>query len=77
MLLASILLHFFDKSNKHVPVSPIGLLALTDSSSSVGCMRIQPMPSLLQSVFKNVGFVESNLARTGEDVIHIFKSSNS
>ena len=34
------------------------------------------MTSLLQLVFKNVGLVESNLAKNGEEVINICKSSN-
>ena len=34
------------------------------------------MPSLLQSVFKNVGFVESNLASTGDEVMQTLRSSN-
>ena len=34
------------------------------------------MPSLLPSVLRNVGRVVSNRAKTGEEVMHIFKSLN-
>ena len=60
---------FFIKSNKHLPVSLSVVAALVDSSSSIGCMRIKLLPSLLQYVFINVNFKGSKRARTGEEVI--------
>ena len=66
----------FDKSNKHLPVVVRTLEARIESSSSTGCMIIQPMPSLIQSVFKNVGSLVSYRARTGEEVIHTFRPAN-
>ena len=52
-------------------------IALIDSVSSAGCIKIHPIPSLLQLVSKKVGRVVSNLARTGEEVIHTLRSLKS
>ena len=52
-------------------------IALIDSASSAGCIKIHPMPLLLQSVFLKVGGVVSNLSRTGEEVIRILRSVKS
>ena len=68
---------FFDKSKRHTPVVMSCFIALIDSSLSAGYINIQPMPSLIQSVFKKVGLVVSKQARTGEEVIKSFRSANS
>ena len=67
----------FDRSKRQTPVEASVDIALIDSSSSAGCINIHHMPSLLQSVFKKVGLVVSNLARTGEEVIHTLRSAKS
>ena len=67
---------FLDKSNEYFPVVSQLLEAVTDFLSSAGCMRIQPTPLLLQSILMKAGLVVSNLARTGEEVIHTLKSEN-
>ena len=68
---------FLDKSKRQSPVSLRVAKALRDSSSSAGCMRIQPIPSALQSVLRKVGRSGLNRAKIGEDVIHLLRSSNS
>ena len=67
---------FLDKSKRQMPLEDIFFIALIDSLSSAGCIIIHPIPSLLQSVFRNVGLVVSNLARIGEEVIPSFRSAN-
>ena len=51
------------------------LVVLVDSTSSTDCIKIHPIPSALQSVYKNVGLSGSNLASTGDDVMVTFSSS--
>ena len=47
-------------------------IAFKQSLVTSGCIKIEPIPSALQSFFTKVGFDASNLARTGADVIHFF-----
>ena len=47
-----------------------------DFSSSIGCIIIHPIPSALQSVFKNTGLLGLYCASIGDDVIDTFTSSN-
>lgn len=62
----------FDKSNRQIPL----FFSFLGSSSLAGCIRIQPTPSLLQSVLKHVSLSESNLARNWDEVMHFYRSSN-
>ena len=45
-----------DKSKSQISSFNNLLVAWTDSSSSAGCIRIRPIPLLLQSAFKKVSF---------------------
>jgi hypothetical protein len=60
----------------YFPVSTNFLVAQMDFALSACCIKIQPMPSALQSVFKKVGLRGSNRAQTGDDVIPVLSSLN-
>ena len=47
------------RSKRYSPVYSSMLVALIDSSSSTGCIRIQPISSALQSVLRHVGLLGS------------------
>ena len=64
-------------SNIHGPPFSNMTAALYEDSSEAGCIRMYPIPSALQSVLKKVSFGGSNLASTGDDVMHIFMSLKS
>ena len=68
---------FIERSKRHVPDLRSSSVAAVDSSSSAGCIRMNPIPSALQSDLSIVGFEGSYRASTGDDVIHVFMSSNS
>ena len=63
------------KSNVYSPLFYKALADLVDYTSSTNCINIYPIPSVLQSVFRNVGFSGSNLANIGDDVMVTFSSS--
>ena len=67
---------FFEKSKRQMPVEASVFIALIDSLSSAGFIKIQPISLLLQSVLKNVERVVSNYAKTGEEVIQDLRSAN-
>ena len=67
----------FDKSNKHSPDANNFFDVACDSLSFAGCISIQSIPSLLQSVLKILGRVVSNRATIGADVMHAFRLANS
>ena len=64
------------KSKRHTPVFSNLEIASRQSLVTLGCIKIQPIPSALQSVFKNVGLEASNRAKTGAEVMDFFKSEN-
>ena len=66
----------FVRSKRHSPVSLSRVMALVESLLCSGCIKIKPIPSALQSVFKNIGLYGSNRAQIGDDVIATFISSN-
>ena len=55
-------------SKRHSPVLRNSSTAWCDLSSFVCCIRIHPMPSVLQSVLSKVVLLRSNLDNTGEYV---------
>lgn len=65
------------KSNKHYPVLNKFFVAFCDSASSVGYIKIHPIPSALWYVIRKVGLSGSNLVKTGEGVIVTLSSSKS
>ena len=64
------------RSKRQLAVSFKCKAALTDLSSSICYINIQPIPLLLQPVFKNISLEGSNRAKTSEDVIQILRSLN-
>ena len=63
-------------SSKQGPPFCSDLVAATDSGSSAGCINIQPIPSALQSILRNVGLDGLYAAKTVDVVIANFMSSN-
>ena len=49
-------------------------VASVDLALLSGCSNIYPMPVLLQSIFKNIGLVESYCFKSGDEVMETFRS---
>ena len=71
-----ILAPFLHRSNRHSLVSHNVSIMRCDSLSSTGCIKIQPIPSALQSAFNHVGLSRSNLVSNGEEVTATFSPWN-
>ena len=63
-----------ERSKRQLPVIFKCRTALTDLSSSTGCINIHSISSLLQYLFRNVSLEVSNRTETGEDIIHTLRS---
>ena len=59
---------FLPRPKRNSPVSQNILTSRCDYSSSAGCIKIQPIPSVLQSVLIKVSSPGSNIAKTSEDI---------